>query len=219
MPRDHHQIAEPAEARDDIFCDPSHRWSLQGSPERFASASTAIAGIANRLALRRLAGPGDGLRRAAPIARLRKISIGLGDILQGGRPNDRIDSLAGSARRLAERAGHQDAARIGYGLETRRDIDAMAIGDRLVKRYFADIEPDAEFDRLAVSPDRLVAKFGLDLNGELQRLVGVVEQRENSVARQVGDPTAVVADQRAEKLNSLVSLGQRSRSCPAPCGD
>ena len=70
-----------------------------------------------------------------------------------------------------------------------------------VKRHLADIEPDAELDRLAVAPDRLVTEFRLDLNGELQRLVGAFEQRENSIAGQVGDLAAVVADQRPEKLD------------------
>jgi hypothetical protein len=110
------------------------------------------------------------------------------------------------AHRRAERAADQNAARIGQGLEARRDIDAMSISDRFLQRHLADIEADAEFDRLAVAPDRLLAKLGLDLDREPQRLTGAVEQGQNSVAGDVGDPPAVIADQIPEQLNRAGDL-------------
>src|SRR5271155_3082707 len=90
---------------------------------------------------------------------------------------------------------------MGDGLQTRRDIDAMAVGDRIVDGHFADIEPDTELDRFAVAPNGLVAKFSLDLNRELQRLVGSVEQGKNSIAGHVDDLAAIIADQRPEQLD------------------
>ena len=73
-------------------------------------------------------------------------------------------------------------------------------------RDLAEIEPDAELDRLPIAPYRLVAKLRLDLDRELQRPVGAVEQGEDAVARDVNDLAAIIADQRLEKLDRPRSL-------------
>jgi hypothetical protein len=66
----------------------------------------------------------------------------------------------------------------------------MSVGQRFLQRHLADIEADPELDRLAVGPDRLVAKLGLDLDREAQRLRRAVEQGENSIPGDIGDMAA-----------------------------
>ena len=171
MSRDHHQIAKPAEVRDDVFGNALAQVIIAGITRRFVSASTAIAGLRTGSPSGASRGACAGWRRLprrmAPPNRcrwIRKCFSGAADPMNATTTPGRV------LRHFAGRGGHEDAARIGDGLKTRRDIDAMAIGDQLVKRHFADIEPDAELDRLAIAPNRLIAKFRLDLNSELQRL-------------------------------------------------
>ena len=157
--------------------------------------------IADGLAQRHLTRPhGRSRRRRARL--LDRVDVdGLGKILQARLTHRTQQQAWRGLNRRTKCAGHEDAAGIGHGLEARRDVDAMAVGDGFVKRHVADIEPDAELDQLAVAPDRLVAEFGLDLNRELQCRVGAVEQRQNSIAGDCGDLAAIVADQAAKKLN------------------
>ncbi len=97
---------------------------------------------------------------------------------------------------------------LGSAMAWRRAATLMQcpIGDQFLQRHLADIQADAELDRLAVAPDRLVAKLGLDLDREPQRLPGAVEQGENSIAGDVGDAAAVIADQVPEKLDRAGDL-------------
>ena len=188
---------------------PSQRWSLRGSPERLVSASTAIVGCCTT------SGFGMGAPRCGDTRvpeRLdfstTKTSIGSEIFFSLGWPSERNVIPGRLAHRVADRA--RDENRVGFRerLNPRRHIDAMDMKIRCVGGHFAEIEPDAKLNRVAVAPDRLVAKLRLDLDGEPQRPVGAVEQSEDAVAGDIGDTAAIVADQRLEKLD---------RSCGVVC--
>ena len=208
MPRDHHQVAEPREAGDDILGD--------------ALAEVVVAGIAGEVGQRqdrdrRMRGPvrPAELSRGAP-ASARRLGARvldlehfdrLGDILKS-RLAERPQGRARHGRPL--RSGTPPLTRMllgfGHRLEARRDIDAMPEGDQFLQRHLADVQADPELDRLAVAPDRLLAKLGLDLDREPQRLPGALEQGENSIAGDVGDAAAVIANQVPEKLDRAGDL-------------
>ena len=195
MARDHHQIAEPRQTSDDVLSDPFAKMIVARVARQVGEGQHRDRRVSHRLDLRssrarRLQAVPCCRRSARPRTprSVRKCSSSAAD------PTGATQAGHLACRRPGTRLS-QDAAGLGHGLETRRDIDAVAIRDRLVECHVADIEADAKLDRLAVAPNRLVAKFRLDLNGELQRLVGIVEQRENSIACEVGDLAAVVADQ------------------------
>ena len=206
VPRDHHQIAEPGEAGNDVFGDPLAEMIVTRIAGQIGQRQDRDGRMPDRLRRRTFTErPGEPYRLCARMLDLEHLDR-LGDVLQvrlAERPQGRSGKLA---HRGAERAADQNAARVGHGLKARRDIDAMSIGDRFVQRHLADVEADSELDRLAVAPNRLLAKFGLDLDGEAQRLPGAVEQSKNSIASDIGDTTAVIANQIPEQLNRTGDL-------------
>ena len=108
------------------------------------TASTAIGGMRTGSLRRRFARPhGRSRRRRAGL--LDHVDVdGFGKIFQARLTHRTQQQPWRGLNCRAKRAGHEDAAGIRHGLEARRDIDAMAIGDGFVKRHLADIEPDAE---------------------------------------------------------------------------
>ena len=206
MPRDHHQVAEPREAGDDILGDALAEVVVAGIAGEVGQRQDRDRRMADRFGQRTLAGrAGEPRRLRARVLDLEHFDR-LGDILESRlaeRPQGRARHVAHCG---AERPADQNAARVGHRLEARRDIDAMPEGDRFLQRHLADVQADPELDRLAVAPDRLLAKLGLDLDREPQRLPGALEQGENSIAGDVGDAAAVIANQVPEKLDRAGDL-------------
>ena len=207
MPRDHHQVAEPREAGDDILGD--------------ALAEMVVARIAREIGERqdrdRRMADGFGRQtlaeRASEARRLRARVLDLehldrlGNVLES-RLAKRTQATFPARSPIAVRNAPLTRMLLGSAIAWRRAATLMQcpISDRFLQRHLADIEADAEFDRLAVAPDRLLAKLGLDLDREAQRLTGAVEQGENSIAGDVGDAAAVIANQVPEKLDRAGDL-------------
>ena len=203
MARDHHQVAKPRQVGDDVLGDALAEMVVARIPRKIGKREHGDRRRAKVLQLGFLtrasrAGRKDGFRA---IGFDREYFGRLGNILQVlGSQRTQADP-GDFAHRVPDPGRDQDAIGLRERLDSRRDVDAMTVHVAFVHRDLAEIEADAELDRLAVAPYRLVAELRLNLNCEPQRPVGAVEQRKNAVARDVGDMPAVVADQRLEKVD------------------
>jgi hypothetical protein len=99
-------------------------------------------------------------------------------------------------------AGQSEPMQVDYALEWTEvwdDASAAAAASR-------QVDADAKCDRFVVRcPHRLVAELVLNRHRELQRLSGALEQGEDAVTGDVLHVTAVVADQRSDQPDRLVT--------------
>jgi hypothetical protein len=99
-----------------------------------------------------------------------------------------------------------DAAWFGETLETRRDVDAVAVDLLALDHNVAEVDADAEFHP-AFERNRDVFGFerGLDLDRALDRIHDAGELREHAVTGGVDEPAAMLLD---EGVNDFAIRGK-----------
>ena len=177
---------------------PSQRWLLRGSSDRLATGSTATEASdkgLNELARSRRQFGRD--RQGRPVDLDREHLDRLGDVLQALRSELAHRDAECVAHRTLHGLSDADSAWLGERLNSRRDVDAVTLHIGIAaEQYLADIDADAKRDRLVVGvPHGVVTKLALNGHREVQRLSRAFEQSKNTIAGDVLDPAAIIADQ------------------------
>src|SRR6516225_4207463 len=133
------------------------------------------------------------------------------------RPGDVLDLLLPHvlegdcelvAHLISYNSADADAARFSQGLETRRDVDTVAKDVVLVDHDVAEIDADAEIDA-PISLHASVARgdLALNLDRATNRINHARKLAEQTVARSIDDPAAVLLD---------LGVGNLSPQCLQP---
>ena len=113
---------------------------------------------------------------------------------------------------FVDRAGYQDSARFGQFLQSRRDIDAVAIDVVALDHHVAQIDPDPESHPLRFGQPAIVAgELLLHLDRALHGLHDAHELGDDGVAPGVDDAPFVAFDQRRHGLAGPAQRRQRAR--------
>jgi hypothetical protein len=93
------------------------------------------------------------------------------------------------------------SSRLGDALQASRDVDPIPQEVATPNHHVADMDADAETKRIVwVHPDVQVTKRSLDLQSTLDGIHRARELSQDAIARRIGDPAAVLANQAVHDL-------------------
>src|SRR5262245_39893656 len=97
--------------------------------------------------------------------------------------------------------GNEDAAWLGEGLETRRNVDPVSVEVAALEHHVAEIDADAKHDMaVAKLPAIGGGHAGLEVHRALHRIDGAGELDQHAVARNLEDPPLILRNQGFEHV-------------------
>jgi hypothetical protein len=130
------------------------------------------------------------------------------------RPGDVLDLMRADVREVrfdfaadlfVGGAGKANSARVGEGLQPRRDIDAVAEKASILNDDIADIHPHAKSDALGFRQGSVaVADRLLQGDGASRRIDDAAEFQQQTVADRVDYSAPVVGDRRIDELAAIL---------------
>ena len=101
------------------------------------------------------------------------------------------------------RLGHQNAARLGQGFQSRRDVDAIAVEVAALHHDIAEVHPDAQHDLPILGYAFVGGGHGfLQLDGALDGIDCAGELDQHPVAHQLDDAAVMLGDCRLKNLST-----------------